>query len=99
MECVLLQQSEPLRFISAITHTLSSLFLFFLRIIYLFILERGREGEREEEKHQCVVASCTSLTGDQACALDWESNRHPFDFQAGTQSTEPHQLGHYFLSA
>ena len=29
---------------------------FFKDFIYLF-LERGREGEREGEKHQCVVAS------------------------------------------
>ena len=48
---------------------LHSLFFFFnssnffkdfilLKICYLFIfMERGREGEREEEKHQCVVAS------------------------------------------
>ena len=31
---------------------------FFKDFIYLF-LERGREGEREGEKHQCVVASRT----------------------------------------
>ena len=33
----------------------------------------------------------------QACALDWESNWQPFDSQASTQSTEPHQPGHEFL--
>ena len=26
----------------------------------------GREGEREGEKHQCVVASCAPPTGDMA---------------------------------
>ena len=32
--------------------------------IYLFIFrERGREEEREGEKHQCVVASYTPPTG------------------------------------
>ena len=40
--------------------------------IYLF-LERGEGKEKEGEKHQCVVASHTSCTGDlahtQACAL------------------------------
>ena len=45
--------------------------------IYLF-LERRREGEGEGEKHQCVVASCVSPTGDLACnpgmCPDWESN-------------------------
>ena len=29
----------------------------------------------------------------QACALDWELNQWPFDLQASTQSTEPHQPG------
>ena len=33
--------------------------------IYLF-LERGREGEREGEKHHCVVASRAPPTGDLA---------------------------------
>ena len=54
---------------------LSFIFLFF-KIFYLFILERGREGEREGEKHQCVVASCLPSTGDLACnpgmCPDWE---------------------------
>ena len=49
------------------------LFLSFF-IFYLFIFrERGREGEREGEKHQCVVASHAPLLGTwpatQACAL------------------------------
>ena len=39
---------------------------FFLRV-YLFIFrERGREGEREREKHQCVVAFHMPATGDLA---------------------------------
>ena len=54
---------------------------FFLRL-YLFIFrERGREGEREEEKHQCVVASRTPSTGDLACnpgiALSGNGTRDP----------------------
>ena len=40
--------------------------MFFKDFIYLF-LERGREGEREGEKHRSVVASCTPHTGDLAC--------------------------------
>ena len=45
---------------------------------YLFICrERGREGGREEEKHQCVAASCTPPTGDMGhnpgMCPDWES--------------------------
>ena len=44
-----------------------TLFLIFKKdFIYLF-LERGREGEREGEKHQCVVASHAPTTGDLDC--------------------------------
>ena len=44
-----------------------SLGIFFQRF-YLFIFrQRGREGEREGEKHQCVVASHVAPTGDLAC--------------------------------
>ena len=41
-------------------------FIFKILKIYSF-LERGREEEREGEKHRCVGASCTPLTGDLAC--------------------------------
>ena len=34
--------------------------LVFLKILFIF-RERGREGEREGEKHRCVVASGTPL--------------------------------------
>ena len=67
---------------------------FFFKILFIF-RERGREGEREGEKHQCVVASRASFTGDLAhnpgtCPA-WESNWRPFASQAGGQSTELHQ--------
>ena len=50
----------------------------FLKRFYLLIVrERRREGEREGEKHQSVVASCTPPTGDLAhspgTCPDWES--------------------------
>ena len=45
----------------------SGLWTLFLKIWFIF-REKVREGEIEREKHQCVVASCTSPTGDQACA-------------------------------
>ena len=65
---------------------------FFLKVLFIF-RQRGREGEREEEKHQCVVASWASTTGDLAhnpsMFPDSELNQWPFGSQAITQSTEP----------
>ena len=67
-----------------------------LKILFIF-RERGREEEREGEKHQCVVASHVPPTGDLAhnpgMCPDWESNQRLFGLQASTQSTEPHQPG------
>ena len=68
---------------------------------YLFIFrERGREGERKGEKHQCESHLSYSPTRDLACNLgmcpDWESNQWPFGLQTGTQTTEPHQSGQMF---
>ena len=38
--------------------------LIIFKRFYLFIFrEKGREGEREGEKHQCVVATCAPPTG------------------------------------
>ena len=60
---------------------MDTLVFFFKRFyFYLFIFrERGREGEREGEKHHCVVASHVASTGDLAhnavMCPDWESNR------------------------
>ena len=42
--------------------TLIIYLLTYLDFVYLF-LERGREAEREGEKRQCVVASCTAPSG------------------------------------
>ena len=67
-----------------------SIHFFFFNCIYLF-LERGegrkkeREGEREGQKHPCVVASHVAPTGDLAhypdMCPDWESNQQPFGLQ------------------
>ena len=63
--------------ISLFSHS-NSKFLFVFR-------ERGREGEREGEKHQCVVVSRMPPTGDLArnpgMCPDWESNQQPFGLQ------------------
>ena len=45
--------------------SVKNVFVVFLKdFIYSFLFsERGREGEREGEKHQCVVASCVPYWG------------------------------------
>ena len=52
------------------------IYLFFKDFIYF---QRGREGETEGEKHQCVVASHAPPTGDlahnPAVCPEWESNQ------------------------
>ncbi|KAF6094822.1 hypothetical protein HJG60_011912 [Phyllostomus discolor] len=54
----------------------------FMNFKKIFILERVREGEREEEEHQCVVASRRPPTGNLACnpgvCPDWQLNPQPF---------------------
>ena len=42
-------------------------FCFFLRVHLFTLRERGRVGEREGEKQQCVAASHTPPTRDLAC--------------------------------
>ena len=72
----------------------------FKKILFIF-RERGREGEREGEKHQCVVASCVPPAGDLArnpgMCPDWELNWQPSGSQAHAQSTELHQPGPTFF--
>ena len=72
----------------------------FFKRFYLFISkEGGREGEREGEKHQCVVASFAPTIGDLAhnpgMCPEWESTWQPGQEleQASAQSTEPYQPG------
>ena len=60
------------------------LIIFFTLIFYVFIFrQREREGEREGEKHQCVVAPRMPPTGDLAhnpsMCPDREWNLRPFD--------------------
>ena len=55
-------------------------FFSFKDFCYLFIFrERGKEGERKGQKHQCVVVSRTPLLGTWPVNLgmcpDWESNQ------------------------
>ena len=70
--------------------------IFFLRFYLFNFRERGRDGEREGEKHQSV-ASYTPPTEDLAhnpgMCPGWELNLRPFGSQDGAQSSEPHQPG------
>ena len=54
-------------------------------------------GEGERNINAWLVAPHAPLTGDPAhnpgMCPSWESNRQPFDLQAGTPSTEPHKPG------
>ena len=58
---------------------------FFLRFDLFIFRDRGREGEREGKKYQCMVASHTPSTGDLAhnsdMCPDWEWNWRPFGSQ------------------
>ena len=54
----------------------------FKRYFLFSFRQRGREGEREEKKYQCVVASCTPHNGEpdpttQACALTGNQTGNP----------------------
>ena len=78
--------SVPLYSASVFLASLSFI-LCFKDSINLF-LERGESREKEGEKHQCAVASCTSPIRDLArnpdMCPDWESNQRPFTLQSGT---------------
>ena len=79
------------------------MFIDFLKdCIYFTFRERGREGEREGEKHRCArdtSISCLSHNQTEDVAHNpgmcpgWELNWQPFSSQAGAQSTEPQQPG------
>ena len=70
----------------------SGTYFLFLNILFIYFREREKEGEREGQKHQCVVASHAPHTGNLAhnpgMGPDWESNQQPFGSQAHHQSTE-----------
>ena len=65
--------------------------------IYLFLERREWREKERKRKHQCVVASHASPTGDLArnpgMCRGWESNWQPLGLQACAQSTELHQPG------
>ena len=72
------------------------MWFFFLDFIYLF-LERGQGREKEEKKHQCVVASHIPPTWDLAqnpgMCPDWELNWQPFGSHAVLNPLSPTSQG------
>ena len=55
-----------------------NIYFYFLKILFIYFLERGEGKEEEGEKYQCVVASCMPPTGDLSrnpgMHPTWESN-------------------------
>ena len=66
----------------------------FLKILFIF-RERGKEGEREGEKHQLVASQMHPGTepATQACALTGNQHGDLLVCETTLQSTEPHQSG------
>ena len=71
-------------------------FSFFFKDFIIYF-QREEEGEREGEKHQCVVGSrmppTWDLAGNPGTCPDWELNWQTFASQSGAQSTELQQPG------
>ena len=73
--------------------------IFFKRLNLFIFRESGKEGEREGEKHYCVVAWHTPRRGTcpatQAYALTGNPDVDLLVCGNDAQSTESHQLGLY----
>ena len=69
---------------------------FFFFKIFIYLRERGREGEREGDEHwsvACHTPPIGDLGWNPSMCPDWESNQRRFSFQAGAQPTEQQQPG------
>ena len=101
LKCNIVSLSKTLSSCILWTIFVVSIFSFLKNNILFIFRQRRREGKREGEKHQCLVASVCPTLGNLALnpgmCPDWELNRWTFGSQAGTQSTEPHQPGPVFI--
>ena len=78
-------------------HSLVDSFIFKNFFLNLFIFrDRGKEGEGEGEKHRSV-ASHMPTTRDPAHNPGMCPDQELLGSQAGTQSTESHQPGHWLI--
>ena len=72
-------------------------FFFFFKTLFIYFLEKGRESEREGEKHQCVVASHMPPywgPGPQTRNVPWLGIKLATLWFTGRHSTtEPHKPG------
>ena len=77
------------------------LFISFLKFLFIF-REKGREGEREEEKHQGVVVSHMPPTGDLACNPgmwpDWDGTSDPLVHRPALNPLIHSNQGSLFIS-
>ena len=86
--------------------TINILFLYFLKqgfffkILFIF-RERGREGEREGEKQQCVVALVRPLLGTwpatQGCALTGNRTGDPLVFRPALNPLSHTSQGYFSI--
>ena len=73
-------------------------YIYFLKNI-LFVLEKGKEGKREGEKHQCAVAAHAPLVGDltwlatQAGPLTGNQTGNPLVHRPAFNPLSHHQPG------
>ena len=89
--------------ISSIWPFTESLATYFFKDIFKFIFETEGKGGRKRgrETSMCGGLLCApsgDLAPNPGMCPDWELNQQLFGLQASTQSTEPHQPGHYFFT-
>ena len=79
-------------------HFLPIIIIFtFKKILFIYFQGKWREGREKDRERSNTVWLPLACMCPGTCP-NWEVNRWTFGLQAGTQSTEPHQPGPYFVS-